>query len=104
MKCKNVFLGGSIVNHGGQNPIEPARFGLNILHGPNVQNFKDIYHLFYKLKIAHKFINTKQLINIIIYRGSIYKYINYLSNGNLTIRFTGTVEMALGPDAGKSAR
>ena len=56
-------MGGSIINHGGQNPIEPARFGLSILYGPNVQNFKDIYHFFDKSKIAHKFINTKQLIN-----------------------------------------
>ena len=60
---KIVFMGGSIINHGGQNPIEPARFGLSILYGPNVQNFKDIYHFFDKSKIAHKFTNTKQLIN-----------------------------------------
>ena len=38
--CKNVFLGGSIINHGGQNPLEAARFGCNILHGKNVSNFK----------------------------------------------------------------
>ena len=31
--CKNVFLGGSIINHGGQNPLEAARFGCKILHG-----------------------------------------------------------------------
>ena len=43
---KVVFMGGSIINHGGQNPIEPARFYLNIIHGPNVQNFKDIYKFF----------------------------------------------------------
>ncbi len=60
---KIVFMGGSIINHGGQNPIEPARFGSSILYGPNVQNFRDIYHFFDKSKIAHKFINTKQLIN-----------------------------------------
>ena len=29
--CKNVFLGGSIINHGGQNPLEAARFGSRIL-------------------------------------------------------------------------
>ena len=37
--CKNVFLGGSLVKHGGQNPLEATRFGCNILHGPNVSNF-----------------------------------------------------------------
>ncbi|MCT4654700.1 MAG: 3-deoxy-D-manno-octulosonic acid transferase [Cohaesibacter sp.] len=38
-----AFLGGSLINHGGQNPIEPARLGCALLHGPNVQNFKEIY-------------------------------------------------------------
>jgi 3-deoxy-D-manno-octulosonic-acid transferase len=38
-----VFMGGSIVEHGGQNPIEAAKLGKPILHGPNVWNFLDIY-------------------------------------------------------------
>ena len=42
--CKNVFLGGSLINHGGQNPLEAARYGCNILHGPNVSNFYEIYN------------------------------------------------------------
>ena len=40
--CKNVFLGGSIINHGGQNPLEATRYGCNILHGPNIFNFTEI--------------------------------------------------------------
>jgi 3-deoxy-D-manno-octulosonic-acid transferase len=36
-------MGGSLVPHGGQNPIEPAKFGAAILHGPHVSNFADIY-------------------------------------------------------------
>ena len=40
---KNVFLGGSLINHGGQNPLEAVRFGCNVMHGPNVENFKEIY-------------------------------------------------------------
>ena len=39
-----VFMGGSLIPHGGQNPIEPARFGKVILHGPHVFNFHKIYH------------------------------------------------------------
>ena len=39
-----VFMGGSLIPHGGQNPIEPARFGKAILHGPHVFNFHKIYH------------------------------------------------------------
>jgi len=38
-----VFVGGSLVPHGGQNPIEPAKLGAAILHGPHVWNFADIY-------------------------------------------------------------
>ena len=51
--CKNVFLGGSIINHGGQNPLEAARFGCNILHGKNISNFKEIYEFLNKNKISH---------------------------------------------------
>ncbi len=51
--CKNVFLGGSIINHGGQNPLEAARFGCKILHGKNVSNFTEIYDFLNKNKISH---------------------------------------------------
>jgi 3-deoxy-D-manno-octulosonic-acid transferase len=39
-----VFMGGSLVPHGGQNPIEPAKLGAAILHGPHVWNFAEIYN------------------------------------------------------------
>jgi 3-deoxy-D-manno-octulosonic-acid transferase len=38
-----AFLGGSLIPHGGQNPIEPARLGAAVLHGPHVGNFADVY-------------------------------------------------------------
>ncbi len=38
-----VFMGGSLVPHGGQNPIEPIKLGAAIVHGPHVFNFGDIY-------------------------------------------------------------
>jgi len=38
-----VFIGGSLVEHGGQNPIEAAKLGAAILHGPHVRNFSEIY-------------------------------------------------------------
>jgi 3-deoxy-D-manno-octulosonic-acid transferase len=38
-----VFMGGSLVRHGGQNPIEAVKFGAAILHGPHVTNFTEIY-------------------------------------------------------------
>jgi len=47
-----TFLGGSIINHGGQNPLEPARLGNYILHGPNIQNFKEVYKLLKNLNVS----------------------------------------------------
>lgn len=38
-----AFLGGSLVDHGGQNPIEPAKLAVPILYGPHVANFADVY-------------------------------------------------------------
>jgi len=38
-----VFVGKSLVDGGGQNPIEPAKLGAAILHGPCVENFADAY-------------------------------------------------------------
>ncbi|HEX2655123.1 MAG TPA: 3-deoxy-D-manno-octulosonic acid transferase [Xanthobacteraceae bacterium] len=38
-----VFVGGSLVRHGGQNPIEAAKLGAGVLHGPHVWNFTEIY-------------------------------------------------------------
>ncbi|HEY5218143.1 MAG TPA: 3-deoxy-D-manno-octulosonic acid transferase, partial [Pseudolabrys sp.] len=38
-----VFIGGSLVRHGGQNPIEAAKLGAAILHGPHVWNFAELY-------------------------------------------------------------
>src|SRR5581483_7371862 len=38
-----AFLGGSLIPHGGQNPIEPARLDTVILHGPHVHNFEEVY-------------------------------------------------------------
>ena len=59
---KLTFVGGSLIKHGGQNPIEPANFNLNILHGPNVQNFKEIYKFFKSKKITSKVSNLNDLV------------------------------------------
>ncbi|MBV8698166.1 3-deoxy-D-manno-octulosonic acid transferase [Bradyrhizobium sp.] len=38
-----VFMGGSLVRHGGQNPIEAVKLGAATVHGPHVFNFADVY-------------------------------------------------------------
>ena len=60
--CKTVFLGGSIIKHGGQNPLEAARYGCQILHGPNIWNFYEIYNLLNKHGISNKVKNSNQII------------------------------------------
>ena len=62
---KNVFLGGSLVEHGGQNPLEAVRYNCNILHGPNVTNFNEIYKFLHNQKISKKVINLNQTMNIL---------------------------------------
>lgn len=41
-----VFMGGSLIPHGGQNPLEAARFGKAILTGPYTHNFKSVIEQF----------------------------------------------------------
>jgi len=69
----SVFLGGSIINRGGQNPLEPARFGTKILHGPDVDNFKEVYHYLDKLKISSKVKTPSQCSNSIIFKKNMKK-------------------------------
>jgi 3-deoxy-D-manno-octulosonic-acid transferase len=38
-----AFIGGSLAEHGGQNPVEAAKLGPAILHGPHVWNFREVY-------------------------------------------------------------
>ena len=56
-----VFLGGSLIDRGGQNPLEAARYGAKILHGPFVGNFTYIYNLLKTNKISKKISTAKQL-------------------------------------------
>ncbi len=56
-----VFLGGSLVAKGGQNPLEALRFGCNILHGNYTFNFKDVYKMLEKKKLSLKVNNSKDL-------------------------------------------
>ncbi len=64
--CKSVFIGKSLPEKfssvGGQNPIEPAKFGCKIYHGPHVSNFKEIYKYLESMNIAFEIKNEKDLI------------------------------------------
>ena len=88
---KTVFLGGSLIKHGGQNPIEAARLGSTIISGPNIDNFKEVYQLFYDKKIAYKAKNINELAKLVdkSFKNSInnkkYSKINKMGTKILTI-------------------
>ena len=63
--CNIVFLGGSLIHHGGQNPIEAARLGCKVIHGSNIENFLEVYDLLNKNNISLKIKTIKQAKDII---------------------------------------
>lgn len=56
-----VFIGGSLVRHGGHNPIEPAMFEKPILFGPHMFNFRNIADIFLKNNAAVQVLDKKDL-------------------------------------------
>ncbi len=63
--CKSIFMGKSfskkLIKVGGQNPIEPAKCGCKVYHGPYVSNFKEIYNYLSKKEIAYEVNNEVEL-------------------------------------------
>ena len=63
--CESIFMGKSLskklIKVGGQNPIEPAKCGCKIYHGPYISNFKEIYKFLKEKKIAYEIINEIDL-------------------------------------------
>ena len=68
--CKNIFIGKSFLKKlaqvGGQNPIEAAKLGCKIFHGPYVYNFQEIYKLLNSYGISEQVDNEIELSNKII--------------------------------------
>jgi 3-deoxy-D-manno-octulosonic-acid transferase len=58
-----VFMGGSLVAHGGQNPIEAVKLGASIVHGPHVFNFTDVYDALDSAGGARKADTQEALVN-----------------------------------------
>ena len=68
--AKSVFIGKSTIkkfkNVGGQNPIDAAKLGCKIYHGPYVYNFKEIYEILKKNNISKEINNYDELAKILI--------------------------------------
>ena len=59
---KLVFIGGSIVPKGGQNPLEAIRLGCQVVHGKHIENFKEIFTMLSAKKITFKE-NIEKILN-----------------------------------------
>lgn len=56
-----AFLGGSLIPHGGQNPLEPARLSVPVIAGPHTGNFDDIYRLLFAAQGSGRIQSAGQL-------------------------------------------
>ena len=83
-----VFLGGSIINRGGQNPLEAARYGAKILHGPFVSNFTDIYNLLKSNKISKKVYTATQLSKEISFKKNVQSGLKIKNIGEKILKKT----------------
>lgn len=89
-----VFMGGSLVPHGGQNPLEPARLNNFIIHGRYINNFKEVYKYLKKLKVTSIITRSQNQENLILNRlnrktsnlitKKIYSIGNYILKNNLS--------------------
>ena len=65
--AKSVFIGKSTLkilkNVGGQNPIDAAKLGCKIYHGPYIYNFSEIYEILKNLKISNQVSSPEELFN-----------------------------------------
>ncbi|MGF0537116.1 lipid IV(A) 3-deoxy-D-manno-octulosonic acid transferase [Agrobacterium sp. ES01] len=68
-----AFLGKSLTDKGGQNPLEPAMLGCAILSGPNVENFRETYQKMVKAGAARMVRDPEMLA----------KAVHFLSNNDI---------------------
>ena len=95
-----AFVGGSLIDHGGQNLLEPAAQGLALISGPSLRNFSDISDQLIKKEaltvirsaeeLSEKFIELVENADVLkksgeaafevfmTNRGALEKIINYL--------------------------
>ena len=68
--AKSVFIGKSMIKkflrNGGQNPIEAAKLGCKIYHGPHIYNFEEIYNILNEYEISKKIENHTELCDRLI--------------------------------------
>jgi len=61
-----VFVGGSLVDHGGHNILEPAVHGRPIVFGPHMQNFAEIAAIFLQSQAAIQVGSAAELADAVV--------------------------------------
>ena len=80
----SAFIGKSTIKKledvGGQNPIDAAKLGCNIYHGPYIYNFKEIYEFLEKNKVSKLILNPDELSDNLLkdFKNSKEKSFNFL--------------------------
>ncbi len=60
-----AFIGGSLIPHGGQNPLEAASLGKPLLFGPSMDNFAAIVHELLAHHAARQVSNERELTDVL---------------------------------------
>jgi 3-deoxy-D-manno-octulosonic-acid transferase len=61
-----VFVGGSLVDHGGHNVLEPAVHGKPVVFGPYMQNFAEIVRTFLRNQAAIEVADGAELSSVLV--------------------------------------
>ena len=61
-----AFVGGSLIDHGGQNLLEPASLGLPLISGPSLRNFQEIADQLQSVKALNIVNQSSEIASIFI--------------------------------------
>jgi 3-deoxy-D-manno-octulosonic-acid transferase len=61
-----AFVGGSLIDRGGQNPVEAIKLGAAVLTGPNWRNFRDSYTQLLKARGCREVGNAEDLAGAVL--------------------------------------
>lgn len=62
-----VFVGGSLIPHGGHNPLEALVFGLPVIAGDHTTNFADLYRQMDKNKLLTRVGSSRELAKAVVH-------------------------------------
>lgn len=93
-----AFIGGSLVEHGGQNPIEAVRYETVVITGPDYRNFDDTYNALLSaggaLKVANELELTDAVDQLLISNDKQRIRYMYAAN-NIIENLSGGLEMTV---------